>query len=95
MDGNQYEVLSVGAEKLAQKFPLSASILLRAMIDFTLDAGRSSRYKHAARPLLECGTLARYTTDYGAMAPHDVYIAGLRKVHGRKHGFWTLFDEPR
>ncbi|PWU71197.1 hypothetical protein DK867_20640 [Ochrobactrum sp. POC9] len=95
IDGNQYELLSVGAEKLAQKFPLSASILLRAMIDFTLDGGRSSRYKHAARHLLECGTLARHITDYSAMAPHDVYIGGLRKVHGRKHGFWALFDEPR
>lgn len=95
MDGDLYELLSAAAEKLAQKFPLSASVLLRAMIDFTLDGGRSSRYKHAARHLLECGELARHITDYGTIVPHDVYIAGLRKVHGRKHGFWALFDEPR
>lgn len=95
MDGDLYELLSAAAEKLAQKFPLSASVLLRTMIDFTLDGGRSSRYKHAARHLLECGELARHITDYGTIVPHDVYIAGLRKVHGRKHGFWALFDEPR
>ncbi|MEJ5021126.1 DUF6880 family protein [Ochrobactrum vermis] len=93
MDGDQYELMSAAAEELAQKYPLAASMLLRAMIDFTLDGGRSSRYKHAVRHLLECGTLARHITDYDAMVSHDVYIAGLRKVHGRKHGFWALMDE--
>ena len=92
MDGNHYELMSDAAEKLAGKFPLAATILLRAMIDFTLNGARSSRYKHAARHLLECGALAGSIEDYGAFAPHEAYHAALRKVHGRKHGFWPLVD---
>jgi hypothetical protein len=92
MDGNHYELMSDTAEKLAGKFPLAATILLRAMIDFTLTGARSSRYKHAARHLLECGALSRDVEDYGLFAPHDAYLADLRKVHGRKHGFWSLAD---
>ena len=92
MDGDHYELMSVAAEKLAEKFPLAATIVLRAMIDFTLDGGRSSRYKHAARHLLECGALARNIQEYGTVVPHDTYKANLRKVHGRKQGFWALVD---
>ncbi|WP_435656611.1 DUF6880 family protein [Brucella pituitosa] len=92
MDGDHYELMSVAAEKLAEKFPLAATILLRAMINFALDGARSSRYKHAARHLLECGALARHIADYGAVVSQHEYLAGLRKIHGRKHGFWSLVD---
>ncbi|ARZ23512.1 hypothetical protein BK210_09460 [Brucella melitensis] len=92
MDGDHYELMSDAAEKLSAKFPLAATILLRAMIDFTLNNARSSRYKHAARHLLECGALSRSIEDYHSFAPHEAYIADLRKMHGRKHGFWPLVD---
>jgi len=92
MNGDRYELMSVAAEKLSAKFPLAASIVLRSMIDFTLKSGRSSRYKHAAHHLLECGALARNIPDYRIFASHEAYLVDLRKVHGRKHGFWSLVD---
>lgn len=92
MNGDRYELMSAAAEKISAKFPLAASIVLRSMIDFTLKSGRSSRYKYAAHHLLECGALARNIPDYSIFAPHDAYLVDLRKVHGRKHGFWSLVD---
>ena len=53
LDGNRYEVLTPAAEALAGKHPLAATLALRAMIDCALEHARSSRYKHAARHLLE------------------------------------------
>lgn len=92
MDGDHYELMTDAAEKLSAKYPLAATILLRAMIDFTLDRARSGRYKHAARHLLECRSLSSGIEDYGLLAPHEAYVAHLKRVHGRKHGFWPLVD---
>ena len=92
MDGDHYELMSYAAEKLSAKFPLAATILLRAMIDFTLNGGRSRRYQHAARHLLECGALSMSIGDYGSFVSHEAYVSALRNVHGRKHGFWPLVD---
>lgn len=90
LDGNLYELMTPAADVLAEKHPLGATTVLRAMIDFTLDSARSSRYKHAARHLLECSSLARRIDDYGSAGSHDAYVAGLKHRHGKKHGFWSL-----
>lgn len=58
LDGNHYEILTPAADALAGKYPLAATLALRAMIDFSLAQGRSSRYGHAARHLSECASLA-------------------------------------
>lgn len=44
VDGDHYEFLVPAAETLAEKYPLSATVALRAMIDFTLNDGRQKRY---------------------------------------------------
>jgi hypothetical protein len=90
LDGNYYEYLTPAADALSAKHPLAATLLLRAMIDFTLTHARSSRYKHAARHLLECASLARHIADYGAFENHDAYITRLRQQHELKSGFWSL-----
>lgn len=90
LDGDYYELMSPAAEALSTKHPLAATILLRSMIDFTLESGRSSRYKHAARHLVECRSLASQIEDFGGIRPHDAYIADLTREHGRKSGFWSL-----
>jgi hypothetical protein len=92
LNGDHYEYLTPAANALSAKYPLAASLVLRAMIDFTLTHSRSSRYKHAARHLLECSSLSRQITDFGELETHDAYEARLRKVHGRKSGFWSLVD---
>ena len=90
LDGNHYEILTPASDALAAKYPLAATLVLRAMIDFTLSRSRSSRYKHAARHLLECSSLSSVIEDFGAFETHDVYEARLRREHGRKQSFWSL-----
>jgi hypothetical protein len=90
LDGDYYELMTPAAEVLSDKHPLAATIVLRSMIDFTLDSTRSSRYKHAARHLAECRSLARQIENYGAVPSHEIYVSSLQREHGRKTGFWGL-----
>ncbi|MFK0332998.1 DUF6880 family protein [Rhizobium sp. NPDC090275] len=90
LDGDYYELMTPAAEMLSTKYPLAATIALRAMIDFTLDSGRSSRYKHAARHLTERKSLANQIEDFGKVRAHQDYLADLQREHGRKSGFWSL-----
>ncbi|WP_375429656.1 DUF6880 family protein [uncultured Sphingomonas sp.] len=88
LDGDLYELLTPAAEALEEKHPLAATILRRAMINFTLGRARASRYGHAARHLASCAYLARRIAAFGPVADHDAYLARLRQDHGRKVGFW-------
>ncbi|EJC76305.1 DUF6880 family protein [Rhizobium hidalgonense] len=90
LDGNLYELMTPAAEALQEKHPLAATMLLRAMIGFALDYGRSSRYRHAARHLAECASMAPHIDDFGSARPHDAYVVELKRKHGNKHGFWSL-----
>jgi len=90
LDGNLYEILTPVAEALAGKHPLAATLALRTMIEFTLDHGRSSRYKHAARHLLECASLATNIGDFGKYETHESFLARMRGKHGKKTSFWSL-----
>jgi hypothetical protein len=53
---------------------------------------RSSRYKHAARHLLDCSGLSSAIEDFGRFEPHNAYEAKLRREHGKKGSFWSLID---
>ncbi len=88
LDGNLYEILTPAAEALAGRYPLAATLMLRAMIDFALTQGRSSRYGHAARHLRQCAGFASAISDYATWETHDAYVARLRREHGRKTAFW-------
>lgn len=88
LDGNHYEILSPAAYALASKYPLAATLLLRSMIDFSLKQGRATRYRHAARHLIECASLAATIKDFGIFEPHERYSARLKNEHGRKTSFW-------
>lgn len=92
LDGNDYENLSAAAEALAEKHPLAATLALRAMIDFALAEGRPGRYRHAARHLRECASLASAIDDYGIFETHESYMARLQARHGRKSGFWQFVE---
>ncbi|OYW88959.1 MAG: hypothetical protein B7Z20_01305 [Sphingobium sp. 32-64-5] len=89
MDGNHYGLLTPAADALEQNHPLAATLMLRAMIDFSLDRARSTRYRHAARHLQTCEYLARRIETFGDHPAHDGYVAQLRLRHGRKSGFWN------
>jgi Family of unknown function (DUF6880) len=90
LDGDHYEILSPAADSLAAKYPLAATLLLRAMINFSLKEGRATRYRHAARHLAECASLASAIGDFGTVEPQEHYINRLKQEHGRKTSFWTL-----
>lgn len=92
IDGDRYEILTPAAEALMGKHPLAATLLLREMIDFTLEQARASRYRHAARHLQECASLAASIADFEGVETHDAYVTRLRIAHGRKAGFWSLLD---
>jgi hypothetical protein len=59
------------------------------MVDFTLTHARSSRYSHAANHLHTCQLLSQRIFDWGAIQPHDAYMATIRSQHARKSGFWS------
>jgi len=92
LNGDHYEILTPAAEALAAKHPLAATVVLRAMIDFSLRNARSSRYRHAARHLLDCSSLAAMIGDFRQFEPHEAYEANLRRLHGKKSSFWSFVD---
>ena len=63
--------------------------MLRAMIDFTLDKAKSTRYGHASRYLQSCAYMAKKIEDFGGHIDHEGYVAGLQFRYARKSGFWN------
>jgi hypothetical protein len=88
LNGNLYELLSSAADALGDKHPLAATLALRAMIDHTLGESRAARYKHAARHLRACASLAPRIADFAGHPDHATYERALRAAHGRKAAFW-------
>jgi hypothetical protein len=88
INGDHYEFLVPAAEALSERYPLAATLALRAMNDFTLTVAISKRYAYAAQHLATCAELASRIEDFGSFETHDVYVARLKAQHGRKYGFW-------
>ena len=93
LDGDLYELLSPAADALDDKHPLAATMLRRAMIDFTLQNTRATRYKHAARHLADCASLASRISDFDGKPDHAMYARALRTAHGRKTAFWQEVEK--
>lgn len=92
LDGDDYHILTEVAEVLAEKHPLAATLALRAMIDFSLERARSSRYKHTAKHLMECADLSKAIVDYGRFETHDDYMERLRASYAGKRSFWSQVE---
>ena len=88
LNGDHYGLLTPAADALEQRHPLAATLVLRAMIDLSLDAAKYKRYGHAARHLQTCEHLARRIDEFAGHPNHAEYVADLRRRHGRKSGFW-------
>ncbi|MFT7058630.1 MAG: hypothetical protein ACJASV_001132 [Pseudorhodobacter sp.] len=89
LDGDHFEILTLAAETLAERYPLAAILVLRAMIDFALTKARPGRYAHIARHLVECAELDARVEDYGSIAPHASFAAWVSDNHSRKTSFWV------
>ncbi len=94
LDGNHYHLLGPAAEALMARYPLAASLALRAMINDSLEHGRSTRYRHAARHLATCAALAAGVVDWYSFESHEAYLARLQDRHKRKISFWSLCQLP-
>ncbi|NSY19067.1 DUF6880 family protein [Neorhizobium sp. AL 9.2.2] len=88
LNGDLYDLMTPAAEALSPHHPLAATLILRSMIDFSLDHGKASRYKHAARHLATAQALAPHILDPGTLKSHEAYVAALKRLHGSKRGFW-------
>jgi len=89
IDGEHYLLLTSAAEVLRSRYPRAAVLLWRAMIDYTLEQGRTTRYGHAADHLADCSLLDAEVTDYGVFATHESYLNTLKNHHDRKSSFWA------
>jgi hypothetical protein len=92
LDGAAYYALRPAAEHLAQKYPEASTLLHRRMIESVLNRGSSKQYQYAARDLHSCDRLAPHLPLPSSIEAHVTFVARLRKVHGRKYGFWSLID---
>jgi hypothetical protein len=93
IDGNLYFLLDPAAQLIEGKYPMAATLLRRAMVEDTLNGAKSTRYKHAARHLLECASLAPGIQDFVGFETHESFVDRLRAKHGRKTGFWGQVTE--
>jgi hypothetical protein len=88
IDGRQYELLNPAIDRLEEKHPIAATILLRAKIDSVLARASSTQYGHAARDLARAATLAPMIEAGGTIPTHAAYFADLKVKHARKTSFW-------
>ena len=93
IDGDRYELLDPAASILEGKYPLAAVLLRRALIEFALNKGRATRYRHAARHVREIASLNAQIKDYAGFETHEQFMARLQKAHPRKTGFWPLLRD--
>ena len=89
LEGIFDDVLTPAADALAARYPLAATLILRAMIDSALSGGHSIRDEHVARHLHECSSLASAIQDFGAFETHEAYEARLNREYEHKLLFGT------
>ena len=58
IDGRNYEAVGRAAEALSGKWPVSATLLYRALVSSVLERGYAKAYRYAARDLGSASMLA-------------------------------------
>jgi len=87
INGADDTLMAEAARRLEGSYPMAATLLLRASIQYVLTYGVAVRYAEAARQLLEAESLSVMIGDYGEYPDHQAFVADLRAMHGRKQGF--------
>lgn len=85
--GADETLMTEAVRRLEGGYPLAATLLLRASIQYVLTYGVATRYADAARQLLEAESLSAMIADYGEYPDHQAFVADLRAMHARKQGF--------
>ncbi|SHK31349.1 hypothetical protein SAMN02745194_04669 [Roseomonas rosea] len=92
MDGRDYGRLRAAAEALAERYPAAATLLHRTLAEDVLRRASSRQYGYAVRDVRACASLAPLLPAEPGLENHAVFLARLRREHGRKAGFWALLD---
>jgi hypothetical protein len=93
-DGRHFYLLAPAAQALEPDHPLAATVLYRALLHDLLVRARAQAYGHGTRYLAKLEELAARLPAGAAIEPHAAFVAGLRKAHARKAGFWGLVKAP-
>lgn len=89
LDCRDYTILRPAADMLAFDHPDAATLVYRRLVDGVLERASSKNYPYAARDLFSAAALAD-AIEGSLVSSHAVWIADLRRQHGRKIGFWSL-----
>jgi hypothetical protein len=92
MDGRDYGRLRPAAEALTERYPVAATLLHRILAEDVLRRASSRQYQYAVRDVRACASLASLLPGEPGLDNHDVFLARLRREHGRKAGFWALLE---
>ncbi|WP_120010111.1 DUF6880 family protein [Teichococcus vastitatis] len=93
MDGRDYGRLRPAAEALAERYPAAATLLHRALAEDVLRRASSRQYTYAVRDIRSCISLAPLLPTEPDLESHEMFLARLRREHGRKAGFWALLED--
>lgn len=90
IDGGSYSRLLPLAQSLesAERW-VGATAVYRALLDAILARAYAPAYRHGARYWERLEWIASRGVDLGALGPHAVYVADIRKKHARKSSFWS------
>ena len=92
LNGDMYYYLTPAADKLQNQFPLACVLARRAMINYTLENAKATRYKHAVRHLLACRSSDKDIDDYKGFVVHKEFEEQLHTKHSRKMSFWNRLE---
>jgi hypothetical protein len=92
LDGRNYQPLGRAAEHLAEKWPISATLLYRTLVLSVLERGYSKAYPYAARDLASASILASRLSADSGIPDHAAFHAELKAKHRRKYGFWQIVE---
>lgn len=93
LDPRAYEVLRPSAQTLEHHDAAAASLLYRILVTGVLGRAISKYYPYAARDFFAAAKLADVIVTHDTLPSHAEWIAELRRLHGRKVGFWSLVDK--
>lgn len=91
-EGDAYTIHTAAAERLSADHPLAATLLLRAVIFFTLWMGETRRYRQAAEHMRSCEQLACRIDDWQGHPNHQAHQQRLEEIFPRNRGFWKLIQ---
>lgn len=93
LDGRNFEWLGAAAQRLSEKWPVSATLLYRALVLSVLERGYAKAYQYAARDLASASMLAGRLPSDSGIPTHAAFHAELKAKHGRKYGFWHIVED--